>query len=54
MKINIVPYTDEWPLLFETIKKEIKIRYYPVNDVLNTSLNVKKLIYLETKNLISF
>ena len=24
MKINIVPYSDEWPLLFETIKKEIK------------------------------
>ena len=24
MKINIVPYNDEWPLLFETIKKEIK------------------------------
>tara|TARA_B100001250_G_scaffold11370_1_gene9862 strand:+ start:1321 stop:1827 length:507 start_codon:yes stop_codon:yes gene_type:complete len=24
MKINIVPYNDEWPLLFEKIKKEIK------------------------------
>jgi len=24
MKINIVPYNDKWPLLFETIKKEIK------------------------------
>ena len=24
MKINIVPYNDEWPLLFKTIKKEIK------------------------------
>ena len=24
MKINIVRYNDEWPLLFETIKKEIK------------------------------
>ena len=24
MKINIVPYSDEWPLLFEIIKKEIK------------------------------
>ena len=24
MKIKIVPYNDEWPLLFETIKKEIK------------------------------
>ena len=24
MKIKIIPYNDEWPLLFETIKKEIK------------------------------
>ena len=24
MKINITPYNDKWPLLFETIKKEIK------------------------------
>ena len=24
MKIKIVPYNDEWPLLFKTIKKEIK------------------------------
>ena len=24
MKINIVPYNNEWPLLFEKIKKEIK------------------------------
>ena len=24
MKIKIIPYNDDWPLLFETIKKEIK------------------------------
>ena len=45
MKINIVPYNDEWPLLFETIKKEIQ------NSIVDNDVIIEHIGSTSVKNL---
>ena len=51
MKINIVPYNDEWPLLFETIKKEIK-KSIVDNDVIIEHIGSTSVKNLDSKPII--
>ena len=45
MKINITPYNNKWPLVFETIKKEIKKNIFDNNIIIEHigSTSVKNL-----------
>ena len=45
MKINIVPYNDKWPLLFETIKREIK------NSIIDSNVIIEHIGSTSVKNL---
>ena len=51
MKINIVPYNDEWPLLFETKKKEIK-KSIVDNDVIIEHIGSTSVKNLDSKPII--
>ena len=51
MKINIVPYNNEWPLLFETIKKEIK-KSIVDNDVIIEHIGSTSVKNLDSKPII--
>ena len=51
MKINIVPYNDELPLLFETIKKEIK-KSIVDNDVIIEHIGSTSVKNLDSKPII--
>ena len=51
MKINIVPYNDEWPLLFETIKKKIQ-NIIVDNDVIIEHIGSTSVKNLDSKPII--
>ena len=51
MKINIVPYNAEWPLLFERIKKEIK-KSIVDNDVIIEHIGSTSVKNLDSKPII--